>query len=154
MLLNAFMPPVFEAIENVQKWFFQSMDSKRWGCCRTKKADRMYATRSKQIYEFVDLYSGPDYIVHFKYSGILNVTFVTMFYGLGLPILFPIAMLSYLIFWMTERYQIAYSYQLPPAMDDKMTINAINVLSYAPVLFLFNGYWMLSNRQIFENIIN
>ena len=102
----------------------------------------------------MDLYSGPDYIVHFKYSGILNVTFVTMFYGLGLPILFPIAMLSYLIFWMTERYQIAYSYQLPPAMDDKMTINAINVLSYAPVLFLFNGYWMLSNRQIFENIIN
>ena len=39
-------------------------------------------------------------------------------------------------------------------MGDKMTVNAMNYLSYAPAVFLFNGYWMLSNRQIFENIIN
>ena len=39
-------------------------------------------------------------------------------------------------------------------MDDKMTVNAMRLLSYAPAVFLFNGYWMLSNRQIFENIIN
>lgn len=81
----------------------------------------MFATKSKQIYEFIDLYSGPNYIVHFKYSGILNVTYVTMMYGIGLPLLFPIAALSYFIFWATERYQIAYTYQLPPKMDDKMT---------------------------------
>ena len=52
----------------------------------------------------MDLYTGPDYIVHYKYSGILNVTYVTMLYGLGLPMLFPIAFLSYFIFWATERY--------------------------------------------------
>lgn len=39
-------------------------------------------------------------------------------------------------------------------MDDKMTVNTMKLLSYTPILFLFNGYWMLSNRQIFENIIN
>lgn len=102
----------------------------------------------------MDLYTGPDYIVHYKYSGILNVTYVTMLYGLGLPMLFPIAFLSYFIFWATERYQIAYTYQLPPAMDDKMTVNAMKLLSYTPILFLFNGYWMLSNRQIFDNVVN
>ena len=63
-----------------------------------------------QIYRYIDLYSGPDYIIHFKYSNILNVTYVTMMYGLGLPILFPIAMLTYLIFWSVERCGIAYTY--------------------------------------------
>lgn len=129
------------------------MKDNGWKCCM-KPEERRYYTKTTQIYQYLDLYTGPDYIVHYKYSGILNVTYVTMLYGLGLPMLFPIAFLSYFIFWATERYQIAYTYQLPPAMDDKMTVNAMKLLSYTPILFLFNGYWMLSNRQIFENVVN
>jgi hypothetical protein len=39
-------------------------------------------------------------------------------------------------------------------MDDRMTVNAMTLLSYTPILFLFNGYWMLSNRQMFMNEVN
>jgi len=39
-------------------------------------------------------------------------------------------------------------------MDDKMTENAIRLLSYTPIIFLINSYWMLSNRQMFDNVIN
>ena len=92
--------------------------------------------------------------MHYKFSNIINVTYVTMLYGLGLPILFPIALLSYFIFWATERYQIAYFYGIPPAMDDRMIKNAMRLLSYTPIFFLFNSYWMLSNRQMFEGVIN
>ena len=80
--------------------------------------------------------------------------FVTMLYGIGLPILFPIAILSLFVFWATERWQMAYCYQLPPSMDDRMTQNAMNLLSYTPILFLLNGFWMLGNRQMFENVVN
>ena len=83
--------------------------------------------------------------MHYKFSNILNITYVTMLFGLGLPILFPIALVSYFIFYATERYQIAYFYQLPPAMDDSMTRNALRLISYTPLLFMFNSYWMLSN---------
>ena len=31
-------------------------------------------------------------------------------------------------------------------MDDKMTRNAMRLISFSPILFLVNGYWMLSNR--------
>ena len=34
----------------------------------------------------------------------MNVTFVTMMYGVGMPILFPIAAISYFMFWLVERY--------------------------------------------------
>ena len=39
-------------------------------------------------------------------------------------------------------------------MDDQMNINFIRYLSYTPSIFLWNGYWMLSNLQIFENTVN
>lgn len=115
---------------------------------------RLYTTQQTQIYSYLDLYTGPDYIVHYKYSSLLNIIYVTMMYGLGLPMLFPIAILSFFIFWATERWQIAYCYQLPPAMDDKLTTNAMTLLSYTPILFLLNGFWMLGNRQMFENVVN
>lgn len=77
-----------------------------------------------------------------------------MLYGIGLPMLFPVSVASLFIFWVTERYQLAYTYQLPPAMDDKMTENAISLMSLSPILFLVNGFWMLSNKQIFDNEVN
>ena len=54
----------------------------------------------------MDLYSGPSYLdfKHRKYSELINVTYVTMFYGLGMPVLFPIAFCSYFVFWCVERY--------------------------------------------------
>ena len=77
-----------------------------------------------------------------------------MLYGLGLPILFPIAAFSYFVFWVTERYAMAYTYHMPPQLDDALTQNMLKILSYSPILFLFNGLWMLSNKQIFESSVN
>jgi len=48
-----------------------------------------------------------------------------MMYGLGLPILFPIAAFTYGLFWLHEKYHMAYTYRLPPSFDDKLTHNAI-----------------------------
>lgn len=112
MLLNAFMPPIFEAITQATIWLGQARDSKKYCCCGVSNYDRMFGTNKKQIYELIDLYNGPSYndCQHFKYSQLLNVTFVTMAYGLGLPTLFPIALISFFIFWATERYQLAYCF--------------------------------------------
>jgi len=101
---------------------------------------------------YVDLYSGPEYFNHFKYSGILNVAFVTMLYGLGMPILFLVAAFTYFVLYSLERILVAYFYQLPPTFDDQMTKNAFRIIRWASVLHLFFGYWMLSNKQIFQNV--
>ena len=69
-----------------------------------------YHTKKTQLYQYMELYSGPNHVIHFKYSNILNITFVTMMYGLGIPILFPIACIAYAVIWSVERYQLAYTY--------------------------------------------
>ena len=66
-------------------------------------------------------------------------------YGLGLPLLFPIAAASIFSQWVNERLNVAYVTKLPPSLDDKLTNNAITSLKWAPLLFCFNSYWMISN---------
>jgi len=85
---------------------------------------------------------------------VLNITYVTMFYGTGLPILFPIAAVSYMIFFCAERYGLAYTYEMPPTMDDKLTKYTVRMLSFSPLFLILNGYWMFSNQQIFGNVVS
>ena len=47
MLVNAFMPPIYEAINAVQTWALQAKDAKMFKCCGVTNYDRMFATNKK-----------------------------------------------------------------------------------------------------------
>jgi len=117
----------------------------------SKKTNNHFITRKTTRAPFKAIWSGTDYVIHFKYSGVLNIVYIAFFYGIGLPLLFPIAAMSIFSQWVNERFNVAYVNKLPPTLDDKLTNNAINMLKWAPLLLCFNGYWMLSNQQIFNN---
>lgn len=106
----------------------------------------IYKTKKTTMGTYKDLYSGTDYVLHFKYSGILNITYITMMYGMGLPILFVLAAFNFFNQWVCERIIVSKLVKLPPSLDNKLTNNAIHMLTFAPLLFLCNGYWMISNR--------
>ena len=101
----------------------------------------------------MDLYSGPDYLIHFRYAALLNIIFVTMFYGTGLPILYPIAFVSILILYLSELILIHYWFQRPPMYDEKMSSTALGILPIAGVIGCMISYWMVSNNQIFTNMV-
>jgi hypothetical protein len=144
MLINAVFPYIEFCINITKLTVFRKLDRKGG------KDD--YTTKKRSMQLYIDLYSGPEYMIHFKYSGILNVCFVSMMYGIGMPILFPIAAFTYFNLMVLERLLVAYFYQLPPTFDDKLTKNALGIMRWGAVLHLFFGYWMLSNKQIFHNI--
>jgi hypothetical protein len=83
----------------------------------------------------------------------MNITFVTFTYGTALPILYPIALWSFFVFFTTERTLVCYYYKQPPAFDEKMTINALEMLTWLPIPFLAFSWWFLGNNQIFNNIL-
>lgn len=64
---------------------------------------RKSKTKKQVIIDYVDLYSGPEYVIHYKYSFIMNVVFMTFMFGAGLPILFPLAVCSLLVLYIMER---------------------------------------------------
>lgn len=138
MFINAFiMPFVGLATTTVIPWLMRKKDG---------GSKNPYKTKKTSMANFKILYSGKDYVIHFKYSNMLNIAFITMMYGVGLPALFPIAAINYLNQYMVERLIVARYMKQPAALDDKLTQNCVNMLRFAPLLFLINGYWMLSNQ--------
>jgi len=84
--------------------------------------------------------------MHFKYSAMLNIAFIAMMFGAGMPILFPVAAASYLILYVVENYMLYYVYKEPPAYDEKLNLEVLRKLSLAPLFLVGFGYWMMSNR--------
>lgn len=108
-------------------------------------------TKKTTLQQYVELYSGPVYFIHYKYSTILNIVYVTFIYGCGIPILFPVAAMQIGVLYIVEKLMIYYSYRQPPMYDNKLNDRVLRVMTYAPLLFMSFGYWMLSNNQLFAN---
>lgn len=72
--------------------------------------------KTRQAY--IELYAGPVFYMHYKYSMILNIIFVTFTFGAGMPILFPIATLTFLTLYILEKGMLYYGYREPPVYDE------------------------------------
>jgi hypothetical protein len=68
------------------------------------------ATSTSNIQQYINLYSGPKYLMHYKYSAIMNIVFIAMMFGAGMPILFPIAAVSLSCFYCLEKFMLYYVY--------------------------------------------
>ena len=112
----------------------------------TKGTGDAYVTKQTSMIKYKMVYQGQDYLIHFKYSDALNVVYVAMTYGLGIPILFPLAAVTLLNQRICEKITVAYNVRQPPAMDDTLSKKALQLIKWAPLFLLFNGYWMLSNQ--------
>jgi hypothetical protein len=88
-------------------------------CCRSNDP-KDKVTKTKTIDQYVKLYGGPVYLMHFKYSSILNQVWVSFFYGMFLPILFPIALIGIINMYIVERITLAWFYRQPPSFDGKL----------------------------------
>lgn len=131
----------------ITNWIYRSLDGGIFCCCRK-------STKCVTQQQYITLYSGPEHLMFYKYSTILNTVFVTFMYGLALPILFPIAAFTFLNLYIVERILITYYHPKPPMYDDRLNKAAIQLLRWAPVFMLFFGYWCLGNKQIFNNTVN
>lgn len=143
MLVNAFLPYAGLATAFVVPALKRMWDR--------KFGKNIYVTRKTSMAQYKLLYSGGEYVIHFKYSNILNIVYITCMYGVGMPLLFVIAAINFFNQYMCERAIVAWGMRQPPALDDKLTVNSLEMLRFAPMLMLFNGYWMISNTQIFMN---
>lgn len=89
--------------------------------------------------------------MHFKYAGIMNIVYVTLMYGFGMPVLYPIAVYALVVLYLSEKAMLYYSYRQPPTYDQRLSNYVIVSMMMGPCLMLFFGYWMLSSKQLISN---
>lgn len=144
MAFNVYYPIIEAVGYYLMRLGFRILDRKGFSCDDRK-------TKSSSVQSYMDVVDGPIYYIHYKYSSILNITFVTFMYGFGMPILFPIAAISLLVLYLVEKILLFYAYRLPPMYDEHLSQNVLNKLQFAPILFCLFGYWMVSNLQLMSN---
>ena len=81
----------------------------------------------------------------------LNITFVTMMFGSSLPVLFPIALASFVVLFVVEIWMLHYGYRQPPQYDETLNNFVLEVMRYAPLFLLSFSYWFFSSKQLFRN---
>lgn len=139
MIFNSYYPIIEFVGYFAMRVFFRCLDRPCGSCDK-------YSTKKTSIQSYADIYLGPSYYIHFKYSTVLNICFVTMMYGFGLPILFPIAALSMIILYFLEKTLLYYSYRMPPMYDERLSDSVLNKLRWAPAIYLCFAYWMASSK--------
>lgn len=143
MMFNTWFPFMMEVGNKSIRVVTRFMDSK-FSC-----SDQ--TTKVNSIQQYVNIHAGPKYYMHYKYSSIMNIVFITMMFGAGMPILFPIAAISLSGMFLLENFMLHYVYKQPPAYDEKLNNTVLNNLDKAPVFLLAFGYWVLTNLQLIEN---
>jgi hypothetical protein len=103
MSISAIMPIIEFFIDRAKTWGRRFFDR---GLTSSE-----YNSRSKSIQSYVDVYAGPEFMIHFRYSAILNTCFVTLMYGVGMPYLFPISLINFCVLYLMERYCVTYYYR-------------------------------------------
>lgn len=74
-------------------------------------------------------------------------------FGPGIPVLFIIGFLAINVLYLVERYSLAYYNRAPPKFDSSLNKVIVRDLHWPPLLYSAFGFWMYSNRQLFENVV-
>ena len=82
-------------------------------CCPTNR----YKTHTKTLPAFEELYSGPEFEIHYKYAYVIDVVYLACMFGPGMPIFFPIAYFGIFLQYTVEKLMVAYWNRRPPMYD-------------------------------------
>ena len=102
-----------------------------------------FITKLPSIQTYIDLHSGPEFAIHWRYSAILFQLSTALFFGAGLPILYLIALIGCIIQYTIDRLLICYFYREPPTYDERMTLVAAQSLKYIAALSLIGSWYQL-----------
>ena len=135
MSFNIIMPLLYEGVGFLKRLVMRLKDRK----CRKS------GTSCTSYMEYIELYSGPDYLIHFKYALQMNIIFVTLMFGTAIPLLFPVAFLSFIIIYFLETFALFRIYRKPIDISVHLHSHVLSYIQFGAVISLSFSFWQLSN---------
>jgi hypothetical protein len=139
MLINAFVPAITDLSLMAVRALMRYKD---------KKFSKNGLTSCTSRQQYIELYSGPEFLMHVRYSYLMNTIFVTMMFGTTLPILFPIAFLSIFLVTLFENFMLFYVYRLPISYDGTLHKTVLRYMKYASLVSFAFNFWQISNQGL------
>lgn len=99
-------------------------------------------------YDLNRLEVGPIFLPTLQFANVLALLFITMTFTTGLPLLTPIAMIGFILYFRIDKYLVGRYYRKPSVLDDRMIRAVIHYLPYAAIIRCVFSIWMLSSSGI------
>jgi hypothetical protein len=143
MILNMFNPHLLTLFSVV----FGNID--RWLIERSFRNDPSKAAVSYLGQDDLNAkYRGVDMELASRYAVLLNIIFMTMFYGMAFPIFYVFSSIALLVMFSTEKYAFLRHYQIPPAFDDQLQQHFIEILPFAVFLHAIMSFLFFSSETM------
>lgn len=95
-------------------------------------------------------YAGEEFELAERYAVLLNTLFVTLLYAGGMPLLVPIAALTFALTYLMDRVSFLRLYRIPPRFDQSLAMYTTTLLPYAIFMHLAFTMWFLSAPILHE----
>lgn len=113
----------------------------------------MRKTEATTIAQYVSIYAGPEQRLYAQYATLQVIVFTTFLYGLFIPLLFPVALIFFINQNISDKILLTYFFRKPPMYNDNLTEKMLSNLRVAPILMFIFSYWVLTNAQMFFNVV-
>ena len=97
---------------------------------------------------------GDEFDPYKSYGELIYAVWVALFFGLGMPLLYPITFFILVILYLTDRYHIENKFRVSSAMGSAVNSMAIFLLRVIIYLAFINQFYMVYNYQRFGNKLN
>ena len=91
------------------------------------------------------LQAGPQFEITTRSAQLLNHLLITMIFGPGMPLLYPIACLAFLTFYYVDLFLLLRFYQRPPSYNTEIATFSVEVFQYAIWAHLAFSIWTFGN---------
>lgn len=109
------------------------------GCLRARKKDSCVTQR-----ELNELYHGEPFELAPRYAAVQNTIFVTLFYSGAMPVLLPLAILSFFFTYWFDRAALFHLHSTPPKFDDRLAEQSAKIMPYAIIGHCLISIWAYS----------
>lgn len=116
-------------------------------CC----GERQYSKKVTQT-DYDELWDGGEFELPARYGAIQMVFWVTMIYGSGLPILYPLGFGFFFIAFWVDKWAITKLYNAPAQSDGKLAKSVTDSMVYGVLLHVIVACWKYSNTRLFEGV--
>lgn len=140
MLMNVFTPHVANAM-----WQFIYGVQR---CCDRRCTCNKKRTKQLLQEDYENINTGNIFMFEFRYSQVLTQVYVTMMYSAGIPLLYPVSMVSFLMTYWVDKYLFIRHYKNPPSYTMAMAERTVLLMRYSLILHFIIGFLMLSNSKI------
>ncbi len=134
MIFNIPAPAISYASSWGKFLFFRLLD-------RNFSISKVYNTKQDSAVDFCDTRYGAEIDLFRKYAFLMKITFLTLMYGFGSPVIWVFTMLTIVVSYVSEKIGIYWHEKKPPLFDDHLSNNAVFILKWATLFWCGIGFW-------------